>query len=128
MLPDYKQLAFTPLKFRHVHFVLVQATFGSGNGTATKDAANSSPQTTFTGSAGTYTLTLPRGQFIHVVGAEYGNNDATPGASEGISFIVDNSSIAPANGTFTVIATAGGAPVTPPDGSRCYMTVLVGRA
>lgn len=62
MLPDYKEnLSYTPLKFRHLHDVIIVADIATGGGAATLRTAESSPQVTISGTAGTYTITIPKG-------------------------------------------------------------------
>jgi hypothetical protein len=63
MLPDYKNgLSYSPLKFRHIHDIMIVADIATGGGAATLRTSESSPGVTISGSAGTYTVTLPKGQ------------------------------------------------------------------
>lgn len=65
MLPDYRaNLSYSPLKFRQLHTVIVTADIATGGGAATLRASESSPQTAISGTGGTYTVTLPKGQFL----------------------------------------------------------------
>lgn len=76
MLPDYKQnLTYTPLRFRQVHDITITAAIAGG--TATLITAESSPQVGISGTGGTYTVTLPKGQVITYAN---GSSEKTAGA------------------------------------------------
>ena len=139
MLPDYKQNVFSPLKFRHVHMVCLQATFTGG--VPTLDAANSSPSLNssgavagglgISGAAGTYTIFCPKGQFLQILSCEMAIPADNPGGAAGIDPFAKTSggTINPATGQFTLLTlpAGGGAAASPPDNARLYLTLLVGK-
>lgn len=139
MLPDYKQTLYAPLKFKHVHIVVLQVTFGGGNGTPTLDTVNSSPSILpnagnvagnvgISGTAGNYTLNIPKGQFLHFVGGEWSVPSAAGAALTPV--IVDatgNPSASAGTVNLQTINAAGGAG-TPANSSRLYLTFLIGKA
>lgn len=138
MLPDYKQLVFSALRLRHLHIFTLQVTFGGGNGTPTIDTPNSSPSIVglgtgagglaFTGTAGNYTLNMPRGLSLHFLGGEW----SIPVTG---SPILTPTIVSAAGGP---LATAGtlnlqtlvnaGTAGTPADASRLYLTFLIGKS
>lgn len=96
-----------------VRLVFIQATFGAGAGTATQDAANSSPATTFTGTTGTYAFTFPPGDFVQFLYPVF------TGAANLTGRITAFNSSA---GTGTLVLSAN-----PADGVRMWFTLNVGR-
>lgn len=107
-----------------VKLVTIQATFTGG--TPTLDAANSSPGTAIAGAAGDYTLTLgTTGTFGQWVGALMQLAEAT-----GVGATCNPEALSASAGTAafeTVTATAPGTAVSPADGSRVFITILIGR-
>ena len=125
MLPDYKQTLHAPLKFRHVHVVVLQATFSSG--VADLDETNSSPSVSITkDTTGDYNVVVPKGQYVHVLGCHLDPASDNP---------TDATVAAPAPRSWSATAGTGkvlfqdpaGALQDPVDGARLYLTVLVGR-
>lgn len=105
MLPDYKSnLTYTPLKFRQQHDVVVCVDLAITTGAATLRTSDSSPQVTATGSGGTYTITLPKGQLLFPA-AGFIERVATPVAADA-SQVAFGTLVATA-GTLSVFVLAG---------------------
>jgi len=115
MLPDYKQnLTYTPLRFRHVHDITITAAIASG--VATLITAESSPNVTISGTNGTYTVTIPKGQ---VVVYANGSCEKTTGAAANTDGnVVSFGPLVATSGTFTVYTQNAnvGALTAPADG------------
>lgn len=141
MLPDFKQLLFSALRFRHLHLLTLQFTFPTGTSIAL-DSANSSPGIVSLGtgagglgisrnSAGNYTLNIPKGLYLHYVGGEFavgasGSAILTPviKTTNTAAGIVD-----PAAGTVTLLTlTSAGAETDPAANGRLYLTFALGKA
>lgn len=141
MLPDYKQNVFTPLKFRHEHIVPIQLVFPTG-ATVSLDTANSAPPgQPGTGAGGigvtrttngTYTLNVPKGQYLHFIGAELAVGGAASGDILQPVLKTDNTAAAlvdPTAGTLTLLMlNTSGVATDPPANARLYLTFLVGKA
>jgi len=130
MLPDYKpNLLYSPLKFRHVHLVRFVADIATGGGAATLRAAESSPGVTLTGSGGTYTLTLPKGQSL-IPTAGFIEKAAAPLTADGSS--VSFGTLTASAGTFQVFTLSGvaGTAASPASATAAVLHVqmLVGKA
>jgi hypothetical protein len=107
MLPDFKPgLLFTALKRRHVHDIEIVADIATGGGAATLRASESSPGVGISGTGGTYTVTLPKGQTLSP-GACYIEKVAAPLTADGstISF----GTLTATAGTFSVFTLSGAA-------------------
>jgi hypothetical protein len=126
MLPDFKQLLFSALRFRQNHVLELQATFASG--VATVDTANTVPGFTLGAAAGSgvYPLVFPKGLHVHVVGVvlDPSTNAPAPGVAT-YGFPRQTSAAGTAN---VVFAASDGTEVNPADGSRCYITLLLGKS
>lgn len=123
-LTDYCRNVFGPKTFGDLSLVVIQATFASG--VATRDASNSSPDTTCTGnSGGVYAITFPACQFVHVVGCQLDNKDATPdGADAHVAVPISIS--AAGTGSIATLATDDGLVADPDDTARLFVTLLCG--
>lgn len=129
MLPDYKEnLLYTPLKFRQVHLVRFVADIATGGGAATLRASESSPQTTLTGSAGTYTLTFPKGLSL-VPLAGFVEKVAAPLTADGST--VAFGTLTASTGTCSVFTLSGvaGTAASPASATAAvlHITLLVGK-
>lgn len=121
MLPDYKpNLFYTPLRFRHLHLIVIQATMAGG--AVTIDAPNSSPNTSIAlGAAGQFTITFPKGQYFHPVSACTVLTEQL--GSDGYC-----ETFSASGGTATYeFATTPGTAATPADGTRLCFTLLLGK-
>jgi hypothetical protein len=126
-LPDYKPNLSAPLKFRDLNVVVLQATFASGS--ATIDATNSSPSVTISaGSGSVYAVTVPPGQFGHIVGCHLDNKDSTPDAIDAHIAVPVNYDASLGTLSIAVLATDDGLVADPDDTARLYLTLLIGRA
>lgn len=124
MLPDYKAgLLFSPLRQRHLHVVMLQATFASG--VATVDTANSSPGVTFakTGT-GLYSMTFPKGQTAHYLGGEVANSAG--GIGNAVYLLTSSATGGTATFEFDV-NTAAATAADPADTCRVFITFLLGK-
>lgn len=136
MIRDYGDVTLSPLKWGQIHDVFLQATFASG--VATVDRVNSFPGNA-TGqdplnlvkdTTGDYDVTFPKGVWVHVAGCALAPEDDTPGAT--YTEVVPFGFVA-ASGTGKVLFmnddnTSGiGTQADPPDGSRLYLYLKVGR-
>jgi len=126
MLPDYKNSLFAPLKFRHVHFIVLQATFSSG--VATVDASESSPGVTLVkDTTGDYDVTFPKGQWVHVVGCALDPASDTPTDSVETK-VSPRSFVATGTGKLLFSHVDDGGEADPEDNTRVYLTLMLGRA
>lgn len=128
MLQDYKPQLDTPKRQGRLALVYIQATFSSG--VATVDTDRSSPRVTMVKSAtGRYAITFPKSQFVHWVGGSL--DPAADDPTDTNEQDVSPRSLNPANGgtgTGSVLFrdTDVGDLQDPRDGTRCYITLLVG--
>jgi hypothetical protein len=90
-----------------------QVTFSGGNGTATLDTANSSPDALFTGNTTTFSLTYAKGTFVQF---------EQPVVTGGTTITGRISAFNAGAGTATLELSA-----QPADGVRLWLTVNVGR-
>lgn len=122
MLPDYKQnLVYTPLRFRHLHLVVIQAAIGA-SGAPTLDSTTSSPNTTIArNSAGQYTITFPKGQVAFPLDAStiLAEQDGSSGYWETLSAT---------GGTGTLeFGVTPGTPAEVANGARICIGLLLGK-
>jgi len=119
MLTSYARNLYGPTKFVDLSFVVIQATMAAG--VVTRDAANSSPETTITlDTTGQFSITYPKCLFAQVVGAEVL-------LAESLGSKLYAETVTPTSGTATFeSATTPGTAATPADGSRLFITLLVG--
>jgi hypothetical protein len=122
-LESYARNLYAPQKFVDVSIVVLQATFLSG--ASTRDADNSSPDTTIADdTTGDYDITFPAGTGVHVLGMHLDNGDDTPdGADAHIAVPCDIS--ADGTGKVLILATDDGLVAAPDDGARLFVTLLV---
>lgn len=115
MLPDYKSdLTYTPLRFRHVHYITVTAAIATG--AASLLTTESSPQVGVSGTGGTYTVTLPKG--LTFVFASGSCEKTTGAAANTDGNLVSFGPLNPLTGTVTVYTQNAnvGALTAPADG------------
>lgn len=105
--------------------VVIQATISGG--VATRDADNSSPNTTIAqDTTADYDITFPAGSFVHWVGGGIDNASDTP--ADTVAKIVNPRSLNASAGTGKILFSAAddGDEVEPATGARVYITLLVG--
>jgi hypothetical protein len=127
MLQDYKPQLDTPKRQGRLALVYLQAAIGA-SGAPTVDTEDSSPRVTLTrNTTGQYTMTFPKCVFVHIVGHSILLAEAT-----GVGGTIRPESLVAASGgtgTLTFETTTDSAPGTaadPADGSRIFITLLVG--
>lgn len=123
-LESYCRNVYGPQKFVDLSIVVLQATFLSG--ASTRDADNSSPDTTITDdTTGDYDITFPPCTFVHVLGMHLDNKDDTPDAADAKVAVPCNISTA-GTGKVLILATDDGLVAAPDDGARLFVTLLIG--
>lgn len=106
------------------NLVLIQATFGAA-GAVTRDAANSSPDTTITlDTTGDYDITFPKCEGVHVVGCHLDNGDDTPDAADAFVAAPVGLSASAGTGKVLICATDDGLVSAPDSGGRLYVTLI----
>lgn len=116
----YGRNVYAPTKFVDLNYVFVQATIAGGSGAVTRDAANSSPETTITrDGVGQYSITFPKGAFAQVIGAE-----VLLAESAGSKLYAEAVSATAGTASFEAAAVPGTA-ADPADLSRIFITLLV---
>lgn len=124
---DYAKNLYGPLKMVDLNLVVLQATFTDGSGAVSRDADNSSPETTIAiDTTGDYDITFPAGTFVHVVGCHLDNKDDTPDAADAHVCVPCNISSA-GTGKILILATDDGLVAHPDQGARLFVTLLVGQ-
>lgn len=126
MLPDFKQLLYSPLRHRHLHVLQLQATFTGG--AATVDTANSAPNFSIGAAAGggVYPLTFPKGTMVHGISVTVDPNSTAPAAGTPVEGFFN--ALSASGGTGNVVFTGrDGTLANPGNGSRCYITMLLGK-
>lgn len=121
MFPDYKEQLLTPKKCGRLMLCYLQATI-TGAGTFTLNTADTSPGVSLVrNTTGQYTVTGPKGKFIHPVSSYLL-------LAESLGTRVEPESMSAANGTLTYeTATTIGTAVDPATNSVLLITWLVGR-
>jgi|SRR5688572_710597 len=115
----YGRNVYAPTKFVDLNWVFIQAAIGA-TGAVTRDAANSSPETTIArDGTGQYSITFPKGSFAQVVGAE-----VLLAESAGSKLFTEAVSATAGTASFEAATTPGTA-ADPADGSRVFITLLV---
>jgi hypothetical protein len=113
-----------PVKFGTVLLVTLQATFASG--VATVDTVNSSPGVTLVkDTTGDYDVTFPKGTWVHFVGGSLDLADDTPTATA-VKIVLPIGFVAAGTGKVLFANTDDGGLEDPADGTRVYLTLLVG--
>lgn len=121
-LPDYAPNTYAPKFLGDVSLVVIQATMVGG--AVVHDAANSSPETGITlPGAGNFAITFPPGQFVHLVGCFVSRETEAAGVGQSVHF---ETLLAAGTGSFETTSETVDTPVTPTNGSRIYITLLVG--
>lgn len=120
MFAAYARNVYAPTKFVDVSIVILQATFASSGTVITRDAANSSPETTIVrDSAGQFTVTFPKCVGAHVVGLSRMIAEAAAGQ------FIDPETLVSTTGTFTFeTSTTKGTAADPADGERIFVTLI----
>lgn len=114
---------YGPTKFVDLSFVFIQATMVGG--AVVRDADNSSPETTIAlGTAGQFTFTFPAGTFVQYMGLPVVCRQAEA-AGVGQSVHAETL-LAAGTGAFETTSETVDTPVTPTDGSRITIALLVG--
>jgi hypothetical protein len=124
MLAAYARNVYAPTKFVDVSIVIVQAVFASSGTTITRDAANSSPETTIVrDGTGQFTVTFPKCLGAHFVAGSTLLAEAT-----GVGADIRPESVSASLGSAsfeTSTATAPGTAADPADGSRLFFTFIL---
>lgn len=129
MLQDYKPQFDTPKRQGRLAIVYIQAAVGA-TGAPTIDTDNSSPRTSISrDSAGVYSITFPKGQFVHPVGACITEPDASPVEGDGkVGGFLSMSAATGGTGVgkVTFAASDDGLISEVTNGARINITLLIG--
>lgn len=123
----YTRNLYGPQKLVDLNIVVIQATMVAG--AVVLDADNSSPETSIAlGTAGQFTIAFPAGTFVHLVGVHVSREAEAAGVGQSAHWETMSASTAGVGaGAFETTSETVDTPVTPTDGSRIYVTLLVGQ-
>jgi hypothetical protein len=114
---------YGPTKFVDLSFVFIQATMVAG--AVVRDGANSSPETTIAlGTAGQFTCTFPSGNFVQILNILVCREAEAAGVGQSVH--CETMTMSPGTLAFETTSETVDTPVTPTDGSRIYVTLIVG--
>lgn len=111
---------YGPNQFGDISVIVLQASFASAGPTITRDATQSSPDTTIVrDGTGQFTVTFPKSVFVHFVSAARSIAEAAAGQ------FIDLETLQSGSATFETSTTKGTA-ADPADGEKLFFTFLIG--